>query len=435
VGHSTARRDVTADLGEHAPRLNPYTLRFAAAADEARYRAARDPSDLRFARIVLGIVLLVTIAVAFLDVWIFSRAQRPYLYVGHGAELVGFAILFGLTYIRGWKHRHMAAMTGLAVFFSTLYAVFDVLLAAPRTYVAGVLVLIVAIYVLLPLDFVWGVATALFCSAVYLAIIGLWHPMSGMPLAILAFLVVSANVVGAVSLYHIERLRRLDFANLLRIAAERARYRTLLTKILPQSIADRLQRGEHDIADRFDDATVMFADLVGFTRAAAQHEPEEVVAFLERIFAAFDDLVEKNGLEKIKTIGDAYMAAAGLPTRRADHTAAMADLALDMLEALPSVAPLDGASVRVRIGLSCGPVVAGVIGDRRFAYDLWGDTVNVASRMEAYGEPMRIQVSEPVHRRLAGSYAFEPRGEIDVKGLGRCRTWFLLGRGSGSASG
>jgi adenylate cyclase len=335
--------------------------------------------------------------------------------------------------VRAWKHRHRAAMAGLAGFFTILYAVFDVLLAAPKTYVAGILVLVGAIYVLLPLDFLWGLSTALACSVAYLAIIGVWHPMASMPFAILAFLVACANVVGAVSLYHIERLRRLDFANLQRIAAERARYRGLLTRILPQSIADRLQRGEQDIADRFDEATVMFADMVGFTKVAAHHPPEQVVAFLERVFAAFDELVDKHGLEKIKTIGDAYMAAAGLPTQRADHTAAMADLALDMVDAVARIEPLDAGPVEVRIGLSCGPVVAGVIGDKRFAYDLWGDTVNVASRMEAYGAPMRIQVSEHVHRRLGDAYTFEACGERTFKGLGRCRTWYLTGRAPSGA--
>jgi adenylate cyclase len=197
-------------------------------------------------------------------------------------------------------------------------------------------------------------------------------------------------------------------------------------RILPQLIADRLQRGESNLADRFDEATVLFADLVGFTSTSAHHAPEQVVAFLDRVFAAFDALVEKYGVEKIKTIGDAYMVASGVPAPRTDHTAAVADLALDMLAAAQSIPPID-AQVQLRVGISSGPVVAGVIGDKRFGYDLWGDTVNVASRMEASSVPGRIQVSEQTFRRLADRYDFAPRGEIEVKGLGPMTTWYLLG--------
>lgn len=172
---------------------------------------------------------------------------------------------------------------------------------------------------------------------------------------------------------------------------------------------------------------MLFADLVGFTSTSAHHAPEHVVAFLDRVFASFDALVEKYGVEKIKTIGDAYMVASGVPTTRNDHASPMANLALDMLTAAQSIQPLDG-QVQLRIGISSGPVVAGVIGDKRFGYDLWGDTVNVASRMEASGVPGRIQVSEQTFRRLEDRYDFAPRGEIEVKGLGPMATWYLLGR-------
>ena len=171
---------------------------------------------------------------------------------------------------------------------------------------------------------------------------------------------------------------------------------------------------------------MLFADLVGFTSISAHHAPEHVVAFLDRVFASFDALVEKYGVEKIKTIGDAYMVASGVPATRPDHAAAVADLALDMLAAAQSIQPLDG-QVQLRIGISSGPVVAGVIGDKRFGYDLWGDTVNVASRMEAFGVPGRIQVSEETFRRLADRYDLAPRGEIEIKGLGPMPTWYLLG--------
>jgi adenylate cyclase len=241
------------------------------------------------------------------------------------------------------------------------------------------------------------------------------------------------NAIGVVSLYHIERLRRLDFANLSEIDQQRIRYRDLLVRILPQSIADRLQRGEAGIADRFDETTVLFADLVGFTTIASRHAPEQVVAFLDRVFASFDMLVEKHGAEKIKTIGDAYMVASGVPTARSDHACAIADLALEMREAALRAKPLDGAEVQLRIGIASGPVVAGVIGDKRFSYDLWGDTVNVASRMESFGIPGHIQVCENTCRQLAGDYDLTPRGDIEIKGLGTVKTWYLIGRKNAGA--
>jgi adenylate cyclase len=412
-------------------KLDPYTLRFAGGPQEAAYREARRPAEIRYMRVVLVLVFAITLVAIPLDLRLFPSNERPLMFLGHGVEIAVIGTLFGISFVPYFRDRHMAIMAVLAVFFAAIYAAWNVEFVAPDIYVAGGVLVIVAIYVLLPFDFVSGVAAGLGCSALYLAIIGFAHPMRSLPFLTLSFFMAIGNAIGAASLYHIERLRRLDFANLREIDAQRGRYRNLLVRILPQSIADRLQRGEARLADRFDEATVLFADLVGFTSTSSHHEPEHVVAFLDRTFAAFDSLVEKYGVEKIKTIGDAYMVASGVPAPRADHAAAMADLALDMLTAASVVPPLDG-QVQVRIGISSGPVVAGVIGDKRFGYDLWGDTVNVASRMESFGVPGRIQVSEQTFRRLADRYDFAPRGEIEVKGRGSMETWYLIGRKSAS---
>jgi len=407
--------------------LNRYTLRFSGAAQEAAYREARRPTEIRYTRAVLVLVFAITLVAVPLDLRLFPRDMRPLMFLGHGIEITVIGALFGISFVPYFRNRHMLLMATLAVFFAAIYAVWNVLFVAPDIYVAGGVLVIVAIYVLLPFDFLHGAAAGVGCSVLYLAIIALAHPMRGLPFLTLSFFMAIGNAIGAVSLYHIERLRRLDFANLREIDAQRGRYRHLLTRILPQSIADRLQRGETHLADRFDEATVLFADLVGFTSTSAHHAPEHVVAFLDRVFASFDAMVEKHGVEKIKTIGDAYMVASGVPATRADHASAVANLALDMLAAARSVQPLDGVQVQLRIGISSGPVVAGVIGDKRFGYDLWGDTVNVASRMEAYGVPGRIQVSEETFRRLADRYDLAPRGEIEIKGLGPIPTWYLLG--------
>lgn len=208
----------------------------------------------------------------------------------------------------------------------------------------------------------------------------------------------------------------------------RARSDALLRNILPGPVAERLMRAEQVIADGFDESTVLFADIVGFMRLAAERAPIEVVELLDQIVSGFDHLVERHGLEKIKTMGDAYMAAAGLPTPRADHAHIAAEMALDMLQVIEAVRMQRSVELEVRIGLHSGPVVAGIIGTKKFSYDVWGDTVNVASRMQSSSVPGRIQISEATYRLLGDRYVVEARGPIAVKGKGQVQTWFLLAR-------
>jgi adenylate cyclase len=216
-----------------------------------------------------------------------------------------------------------------------------------------------------------------------------------------------------------------------RIELERKRHETLLRNILPGQIVTRLNNGELVIADRVEEATILFADLVGFTAAAARVTPAVLVNNLNRIFSAFDDLCRKLQIEKIKTIGDAYMAAAGLPLPRPDHAEVIADFALAMLVALEDINATAEVPFQMRIGIHTGPVVAGVIGSHRFLYDVWGDTVNLASRMESHGVPGRIHVSPQTSRILAGGYDLEPRGLINLRGIGKIKTSLLIGRKSG----
>ena len=206
-----------------------------------------------------------------------------------------------------------------------------------------------------------------------------------------------------------------------------ARSEGLLLNVLPRSIAERLKREPGVIADAHDDVTVLFADVVDFTQFTGRTEPARVVGVLDEIFKAFDELAERRGLEKIKTIGDAYMVAAGLPEARPDHAEAMADMALDMQEAIALVCAPLGLAIQIRIGFESGPVIAGVIGRHKFIYDLWGDTVNTASRLESHGLPGRIQVGEDAYRLLRDRYAFEDRGDIELKGTGRRHAYLLIG--------
>jgi adenylate cyclase len=217
---------------------------------------------------------------------------------------------------------------------------------------------------------------------------------------------------------------------------EQDRSETLLLDILPRSIADRLMGGAPTIADQFAAASILFADVVDFTPLAGRLPPAEVVGILEALFTHFDLLADRYGVEKIKTIGDAYMVAAGVPTPRPDHARALALMALDMREAMGSQDGVGDLGLEIRIGIDSGPVVAGVIGRKRFLYDLWGDAVNTASRMESQGTPGRIQVTRATCELLREEFELEPRGTVPIKGKGDVETWYLVGpRPSGTAVG
>ena len=225
-----------------------------------------------------------------------------------------------------------------------------------------------------------------------------------------------------------KRLRDQEQAYLDQLRVEREKSERLLLNVLPKTIADRLKQGETTIADSFPDVTVLFADLGDFTRLAAEVPAPELVHLLNEIFSKFDWLAELHLLEKIKTIGDAYMVVGGLPTPRPDHVEAVAEMALDMQKVVTKLHVADGKGFDLRIGISTGPVVAGIIGSKKFIYDLWGDTVNIASRMESLGQLGAIQVSESTYERLKDKYTFERRGKIEVKGKGKMTTYFLTGR-------
>jgi adenylate cyclase len=205
-----------------------------------------------------------------------------------------------------------------------------------------------------------------------------------------------------------------------------ARVEALLLNILPEEIAQRLQAEPSRIADHFDDASILFADVVDFTPLASRLDAREVVGMLDRLFTAFDELVDRYEVEKIKTIGDCYMVAAGVPRPRPDHAHALAGLALEMKDCARTCLP--ESDLRLRIGISSGPVVAGVIGRRRFLYDLWGDTVNMASRMESHGISDEIQITRPTWELLRDEFVTEPMGLVEVKGKGEVETWRLVAR-------
>jgi class 3 adenylate cyclase len=245
----------------------------------------------------------------------------------------------------------------------------------------------------------------------------------------------SLGGIGALIAYRLERQARQSFLQrrlideqVSALAAEKARAEELLLNVLPASIAERLKRGQRPIADGFPRVSVLFADIVGFTKMSERVTPAELVDRLDSIFSSFDDLADKLKLEKIKTIGDAYMVAAGLHSNEYDHAQTIAEMALGMQRRASEFGREFGEALSIRIGIHTGPVVAGVIGKRKFIYDVWGDTVNTASRMESHGEPGTIHVSDETRTLLKDMYELTSRGEITVKGKGVMRTWFLEGR-------
>jgi adenylate cyclase len=244
---------------------------------------------------------------------------------------------------------------------------------------------------------------------------------------------VAATVMGFLTVYYaLRETSRAETA----MELEYERSETLLSNILPEPIAARLKDPTRDrmIADRYDDASILFADIAGFTRRASETAPCDLVAFLDTLYTEFDLLVDKHGLEKIKTTGDSYMVVSGVPEPRADHLQALAALALDIADSVAQLRDPEGQLVPLRIGLAAGPVVAGVVGSRRFFYDVWGDAVNVASRMETTDQEGRIQVPQAVYERLKDEFVLEERGDVAIKGKGVMHTWYLVGRRDGNGS-
>ena len=256
-------------------------------------------------------------------------------------------------------------------------------------------------------------------------LLGLQVAPSDQPIANLLLNIFWICCICNCSVYFYERLSAANFHANRQLQDAKDRSEQLLLNILPKSIADKLKLGHSTIAENFTEVTVLFADLVDFTQLADGTPATEVVNLLNQVFSTFDQLAERHGIEKIKTIGDAYMVVAGLPEPRDDHAGAIAAMALEMRTALASFEHTLDRPLAIRIGIHTGPVVAGVIGLKKLAYDLWGDTVNTASRMESYGIHGEIQVSSDTYRWLKDRYRFQPRGPLDIKGKGTMMTYLL----------
>jgi len=342
-------------------------------------------------------------------------------------QLPGIGLWFGATFLPGaarWLHRAtFISQVPLLCLILALFARF-----APEAALfhlpAAAMLMTLTLYCAIRLPFRWACAAGWTLFAVFAASMGRLSALAASgPAAPLLYLS-SANLVGMYVAYVFEAAVRRDFLARRDIATEKDRSERLLLNVLPKPIAERLKAGEKPIADDLGDVSILFADIVGYTVLSGRLKAPELVALLDDIFLRFDALVERHGAEKIKTIGDAYMAVAGLDGR-ADHAHAAAALGLAMLSELRAVNSRHGLALDVRVGVHSGPVIAGVIGSKKFSYDLWGDTVNVASRMESHGVPGRVHLSQATVDRLGRAWPLERRGPLDIKGKGPMTTYLL----------
>jgi class 3 adenylate cyclase len=259
-----------------------------------------------------------------------------------------------------------------------------------------------------------------------------YHPSKLFLIISMPFLIAIIPVVWIGSL-HIQQYARGNYRALKLLDKSMQKSETLLLNILPLPIANRLKKSPGTIADGFNSVSVLFADIVDFTKLSGRYKSEVVVQLLNEIFKIFDNISKKYGVEKIKTIGDAYMLAGGVPEAQTNHCAVVADCALDMIAAVKNITDPSGNPIQIRVGIHTGPAIAGVIGTHKFSYDLWGDTVNTASRMESHGNAGKIQVSREIYETLKDAFVFEPREGIEIKGKGKMETWWLTDRRTSSS--
>jgi adenylate cyclase len=343
--------------------------------------------------------------------------------------LVGIALTFTPVFARAWEWI-CVAIAGVTLLVWVFYVSRVLTLPAEYGYV-GVILITSFTYTLLRLRFVFVVLITVVGIAAYLpyALSAGW--IVDVSLVLATLYLVSFGILGGLAAFRMERFTRDLFLRERQLDQERARSDGLLLNILPQAIVEQLKTSPSGrIAQAFDQVSVVFADAVGSTQQAARSTPEAFADALDELFRTFDTIADRHGLEKIKTIGDAYMAVAGAPVPVADHAEAAAAMALDILAEAGKIRWPSGDPIEVRVGVASGPAVAGVIGVRKFAYDLWGDTVNLASRLEEYGVPGHVLVSESTASQLADRFDFAPAQVMEVKGKGPTPVRILLGRRS-----
>jgi len=410
-------------------RLHPVTLRFVAPGEEAAWRAHDDQASLGRIRLTLGLALGLYAAFALLDLAIAPEV----------ALQIGFIRMSVCTWLLGvlaaTRHprfgRCRTCLLGLTILATGGGIIGMLSLTHGRVeslYYVGLILVLMAAHAFRWVPFPQALG---FSLAVVLGYdIRLLIQGGIEPLVVINnhFFFLSALLLGAVASYSSERSARMSFLHALRAEAAKARNDALLENMLPQPVAERLKHEPGPIAERFDHVSVIFLDLVNFSAHSAAMDPEALVAALDGLFRELDDIARQHGVEKIKTMGDGYLAVAGLPVARPDHAESLAEMALAVREHFHRRPDGSGLPRQFRMGIASGPAVAGVIGTLKPTYDVWGETVTLASRMQTHGLPDRIQVTDDFRRRLQHAYHFEYRGLVKVKGRGATPTWWLVGR-------
>ncbi len=423
-GHAAAASASSFELSPH-----PLTLRFGSPEVERSWWQHDNQASLGRIRVTLAMALMLYAVFAWLDLLIAPEVASA---IGRIRVVVCvlMIVVFAATghpAFGRWRH---LALGGTIL--GTGGGIIGMLAMIPgrveSLYFAGLILVVMATHAFRWLPFPGALGVSL---AVVLGYDIQLYLKGGLEPALIInnhFFSLSALLLGAVASYSSERHARMNFLHTRRLDAEKALNEALLEDIFPAPVARRLRMEPGPVAERFEDVSVMFIDMVDFTTSSADLEPETLVDELNTFFHELDDLARAHGVEKIKTMGDAYLAVTGLPLPRADHAEHMAEMALGVLAHFARRRPGSLLPERLRIGIACGTVVAGVIGRSKPTYDLWGEPVTLASRMQAHGAPNRIQVTDAFRQRLAHAYDFEYRGLVDVKGRGPMPTWWLLGR-------
>ncbi|HEX6400450.1 MAG TPA: adenylate/guanylate cyclase domain-containing protein [Actinomycetota bacterium] len=419
---------------DQAPELQPWSLKFKDEWLERRFQDTYFDANIQYIRIATFLGAVTWAAFGPLAQLVVEEGFVRDAVIRYGLGVPTGLVSLALTYLPNYRRFWQPTITGAILFSGLVWVIHRALVvdARPDWGYAGNMLILIFAYILSRLQFRYSALAGVALIAMHN--IGAFLFTNELTIDIVFgdyFLLITA-FIGSVGAYVLERSQRLLFLRDRELDRERGRSEGLLRNILPEHVADLLKQrdpatGHGHIAQAFDEVTVVFADLVDFTQQSGRSKPPEIVEVLDEVFSRFDALAERFGLEKIKTIGDAYMAVAGVPEPRANHVEVAAQMALAMREEVRQLRWPSGDAMTVRIGMATGPAVAGVIGTRKFAYDLWGDTVNTAARMESNGIPSEIQVSEAVHDRLRDRFLFSDVHIVNLKGKGPTPARFLLG--------
>ncbi len=420
--------------------LYPYAdrLRFPDEVIETQFRKEYLANTVSTTRLALLLGLILYSLFGILDIYAIPVSKDVVWVIRYVIVAPVILLVLAASYVRSLKKYMQAFMCVVAAISGLgIVAMISITTEAEfgnRFYFTGLILISMWAYSLLRLRFWYAVLANVLIMAGYefasIEMKKLLESETGIVIFTMHnFFFLGANVIGMFGSYYLERYTRRDFLQKYTIQAQRDRADKLLYNVLPKQIAERLKESDETIAEEFTSATVLFADIVNFTPISARFGPLEVVEMLNELFSHFDELVDKYGVEKIQVAGDGYMVAAGVPTPRPDHAKVLARLALDMLDYVKREEFLGGKHpIEIRIGLNSGPLIAGVIGRKKYFYALWGDMVNTASRMESHGESGKIQITRDTYELVRDEFECEYIGEIEVKGKGQMEAWHLLAR-------